>query len=86
MHRMAAESRLLQPVLHDGAIETGEGIGVEVRRLAVHLTHGKGLVLGLVLEDALFGVIDPGDVGPPNRAREGIAISRPSGSASLVNA
>ena len=71
---MTTESRLLQAVLDDGAVETGEGIGVEIGRLAVHLTHGKRLVLGLVFENALFGVIEPGDIGPsqpgPRRDRD----------------
>ena len=75
----------MQRMLNDGAVQTGEGIAIEMGRLAVHLADGEQRVIGLVLEHPLLAAVQPGDVGDRS-ARDGIAIRRPSGNAILVNA
>ena len=50
-------------MLDDGPIQTRERISAELGRLAFYLADREDLRLGLVLEDALLGAVDPGDVG-----------------------
>ena len=63
MHRLSAEARLVQRMLHDGAIETGERVAIEMRGLAVDIADREQRVVGLVLEDPLLAAVQPGDVG-----------------------
>ena len=62
MHRPPGESGLVQCMLDDRTIETGERIAVEMRRLTVDLADGEQRVVGLVLEHPLLAAVQPGDV------------------------
>ena len=63
MHRLSTEARLVQRMLHDGAIESGEWVAIEMRGFAVDIADREQRVVGLVLEYALLTAIQPSDVG-----------------------
>ena len=52
-------------MLDNGPVHPGEGVALEMGGLTIHRTHRVTTPFGLVLEDALFACIDPGDTGTP---------------------
>ena len=86
MYGATGETGLLQRMLHDGAIETRPGIALEMGRRTIDGTDRVDRTLRLVFENALLAGSIQVTPDCPTRAREGMAIRRPSGSATLVNA
>lgn len=86
MHRPSGKPGLVQRMLDDRAIETRERVAVRMRRLPVHLPTAN-TVSSVSYSNTLCSLpFSQVTFARPISARDGIAIKRPSGKATLVNA
>ena len=63
MQGVSTQARLLQGMLNDGSVHPGEGVPLEMGGFTIHGAHRIDRPFGLVLEDTLLALVDPGHTG-----------------------
>ena len=66
MDRLTTQSCLLQRMLNNDPVHPGEGVPLKVGGRTIHGTHRVACPFGLVLEDVLPPLVDPGHIGTSN--------------------